>query len=67
MASKRLARVGEECVACGSCLEVCPLGAISVWRGVVAAVDGGKCVGCGRCLKECPAGAIRLEEREGQR
>lgn len=63
MASKKLARVGKNCVACGSCLEVCPLGAISIWRGVTAVVNGEKCVGCGRCEKECPASAIQVEER----
>lgn len=66
MAGKRLARVGKNCVACGSCLEVCPLGAISIWKGVIARVSGGKCVGCGKCAKECPASAIHVIEREVQ-
>ena len=65
MASKRYARVGAHCVACGCCVKVCPLSAIGVWRGVTAQVDTGRCVGCGRCAKECPAGAIDLKDREG--
>ncbi|USF26058.1 Ion-translocating oxidoreductase complex subunit B [Firmicutes bacterium ASF500] len=50
------------CVACGCCVKVCPLTAISVLRGLWAQVDGGRCVGCGRCVKECPASVIELKE-----
>lgn len=64
MASKRYAAVGNHCVACGCCVKVCPVGAISVWRGVVARVDRERCVGCGKCAKECPAGTIELRDRE---
>lgn len=66
MAAKRLAQAGKNCVACGSCLEVCPLGAISIWKGVIAQVSGEKCVGCGKCARECPASAILVTEREVQ-
>ena len=51
-----------DCVACGCCVKVCPLTAISVFRGLWAQVDGGRCVGCGRCVKECPASVIELKE-----
>lgn len=64
MASKRMARLDRGCVACGSCVKVCPMGAIQVWKGVEALVDGARCVGCGRCVAECPAGVLRLTERE---
>lgn len=50
------------CVACGCCVKVCPLGAISVFRGVAAHVDAGQCVGCGKCAKECPASVITIRE-----
>lgn len=64
MASKRIAAVGKNCVACGCCVKVCPLGAISVWKGVMAEVDRDKCVGCGKCAAECPAGTINIIPRE---
>ena len=64
MASKRFAEVGVYCVACGSCLKVCPKGAISIWRGVTAQVDPELCVGCGKCARECPAGTIDMKMRE---
>ena len=47
---------------CGCCAKVCPLTAISVFRGLWAQVDSGRCVGCGRCVKECPASVIELKE-----
>lgn len=64
MPSKRYAAVGKYCVACGCCVKVCPLSAISIWRGVIAQVDREKCVGCGKCARECPAGTIELRDRE---
>ena len=66
MAAKRLAQVGKSCVACGRCREGCPLGAFSIWKGVIAQVRGEKCVGCGKCARECPASAIHVIEREVQ-
>ncbi len=64
MASKNRAHVGQYCVACGCCVKVCPIGAISVWKGVKAVVDTLRCVGCGRCANECPAGTIEMIPRE---
>lgn len=61
--SKKLAFVSKECVACGSCVKVCPLKAISIYKGVYAQVDENKCVGCGKCEKACPAQVITIEVR----
>jgi len=49
---------GPECLACGTCVDVCPVGAISIegGRARVAAA----CKGCGRCVAACPTGAMRL-------
>lgn len=63
---KRRAQVEQDvCVACGCCVKVCPLGAISVYKGMYAAVDAAKCVGCGKCAKECPASVIEIREVQG--
>ncbi|SDG51463.1 4Fe-4S dicluster domain-containing protein [Selenomonas sp. WCT3] len=51
----------QQCVACGTCLDVCPRGAISIFHGSYAQVDPGRCVGCGLCTRECPANIIQLE------
>ncbi len=53
----------SQCVACGSCMDICPRGAITVWHGSVAVVDEALCVGCGRCAKECPASIITIQPR----
>lgn len=50
------------CVACECCVKVCPLKAISVWRGIMAKVDPEVCVGCGKCARECPASVISIRE-----
>lgn len=59
---KRAAVDTNLCVACGCCVKVCPLGAISIQNGIMASVDPEKCVGCGKCVRECPASIIRIEE-----
>ena len=51
-----------DCVACGCCVKVCPLGAIRVVKGIMAQVNMDKCVGCGKCAKECPASVIEIRE-----
>lgn len=55
----------RDCVACGCCVKVCPLGAISIDRGIQAVVDWVKCVGCGKCARECPASVIEIREVQG--
>ena len=47
-----------KCSGCGSCIDVCPVGAI-VFEDI--AVVGPTCTGCGLCVSECPNGAISLE------
>lgn len=62
---KKLAFVDKNrCVSCGACMKVCPMGAISVWRGCYSVVDEQKCVGCGKCANTCPAGCIEIKARE---
>ena len=66
MQSRRFAQVDSgRCVACGSCIRVCPMSAISVVRGCHAVVDPQRCVGCGKCAMICPPDCITLVMREG--
>lgn len=58
----RIAQVCGECVACGSCVKVCPFKAITIYKGLWAEVSKSGCRGCGKCVRECPAGVIRLLE-----
>lgn len=49
--------VGDACVGCGACLEVCPQGCIDVSK-VPAVIDQHRCLHCGACVAACPEGAI---------
>ncbi len=62
--SKKIAWVSPDCVACGCCIKICPLGAISVPKGIQAEVNGNKCVGCGKCAQICPAQVITILTKE---
>lgn len=61
--SRKMARIGKECVACGCCVRVCPKEAIQIAWGISACVDQEKCVGCGKCARVCPAAVINIVER----
>ncbi|MBQ9792006.1 MAG: 4Fe-4S binding protein [Clostridia bacterium] len=49
------------CVGCGTCVGVCPVGAISMEDGV-AKIDNEVCIKCGACAASCPVGAITVDE-----
>lgn len=53
------------CVGCGTCVESCPFGAISMVPGggmlSVSSIDASLCKGCGNCTVVCPAKAIVME------
>lgn len=48
--------IGEDCVACGTCIGECPVGAIS--EGDIYSINADACTECGTCADACPAGAI---------
>ncbi len=52
----------KDCVACGSCVKICPRSAITIFKGFVANINLDACVGCGKCVKECPASVIEIRE-----
>jgi Fe-S-cluster-containing hydrogenase component 2 len=49
------------CTGCGSCLGLCPQGAIAIENGV-ATIASTLCNECRDCLDSCPQGAIILAE-----
>lgn len=49
-------RITEECLACGSCMDSCPVEAIS--EGDIYVIDPEICEKCGACVDACPAEAI---------
>lgn len=47
------------CEGCGTCVEACPNGALSI-RGGKANVDHNLCITCGYCVPHCPLFALRV-------
>jgi heterodisulfide reductase subunit A-like polyferredoxin len=54
----------ENCVACATCVKVCPYGAPMINDLKKAEIQGAKCMGCGSCAATCPARTITLHHQE---
>jgi len=50
--------VTDECVACGECVPVCPVGNLAMNDG--RAEIGPMCLGCGTCARTCSRGHITM-------
>jgi Fe-S-cluster-containing hydrogenase component 2 len=55
----------EECIGCETCVEKCPMEAISL-QDSLAVINEERCIGCGVCAHLCPQKAIAIE-RTGPR
>lgn len=53
--------ISDECVMCGSCIDVCEAEAISEGDPQYV-IDPEKCTDCGKCVEECPSEAISPAE-----
>lgn len=49
-------RITDACIACGTCIDECPVEAISA--GDIYVIDAGTCIDCGSCADACPTEAI---------
>jgi len=70
--SNFIASVTDElCVGCGKCVEVCPMGALSLISKFdvkkykkVAILTAENCIGCGVCVNVCKPEAIEMKARD---
>lgn len=51
----------RKCISCGTCIEVCPVGAISWDKDGKAKIDSKKCIKCHTCEGMCPVSAIKID------
>jgi heterodisulfide reductase subunit A2 len=54
------------CVACATCVRLCPYGAPMINDKKKAEIQGAKCMGCGSCVASCPARTIALHHQENK-
>ena len=52
-------KITEECIKCGKCVHVCPVGSITCDDGWKVK---GICIKCQACIKACPVGAIYFDD-----
>jgi heterodisulfide reductase subunit A-like polyferredoxin len=55
-----------DCVACATCVKLCPYGAPMINALGKSEIQGAKCMGCGSCVAACPARAIALQHQESE-
>jgi len=53
----------EDCTGCGTCVEECPVGAISLVEEH-AQIDMERCIRCGKCHDVCPEEAVRHDSEK---
>lgn len=51
--------IGNRCIGCKTCLDVCPENALA-FTPQGNTVDRSKCTGCGICAEECPSTALEV-------
>ena len=52
----------QGCIKCGTCIKVCPTGAIQLFENNIK-IDLKKCIFCGNCSFYCPKKAITMSEK----
>lgn len=52
-------KISDACIACGTCIDECPVEAIS--EGATYSISTDLCTDCGSCAEVCPVEAITAE------
>ena len=50
--------INDGCIACGTCADGCPMGAISMDDSLGRYAISDACIDCGSCMDSCPTGCI---------
>lgn len=53
------------CLGLGTCVDVCPFGAMYMGEDSLPHVIESKCTGCGKCIQACPRGIVQLIPSSG--
>jgi len=65
--SKNIDQIGNACVGCRSCEQICPVKCIRLESDkegfLYPRIDEKKCIHCGKCLVHCP---VAIESKKGQ-
>jgi Na+-translocating ferredoxin:NAD+ oxidoreductase RNF subunit RnfB len=48
------------CLGLGTCVRVCPFGAVVIGANGLPVIDYDKCTGCGLCVSNCPKNVLHL-------
>lgn len=51
----------KTCIGCGTCVGICPVGAIKLDKNGKAVIDKNICIQCHACEMSCPVGAIKID------
>ena len=49
-------KITDECIACGACVDACPVAAIAEGDGKFE-INADECIECGACADTCPVEA----------
>jgi len=51
------------CIACGDCVEICPMGALTMDEFGEVHLAQIRCIGCGLCVSVCPSNAVQVVQK----